>query len=371
VSERVASAEVFVLTRPIAPRVGVSVAWAARHEYVLVRLTDHDGRSGWGETYLMPGLAEVVRDLAGLVVGQPAAATRRHRAAFVATLSSTYAASALLIALDDLRGRQAGVPVFQLYGGTARAVPAYAASPGYVEAHDPEETWPAELASYADEGFDAVKLRVGRYPVAREAPILETVRASAGSVRLMADGNGGYRMADAVRMGGVLAELGFDWFEEPLPQRGGYPRYPDLAAKLRVTLAGGEIVETPAEARRLLAAGGVDVIQPEPVICGGIPGLLEIADLAALHGVPVVPHTSGGALGLVAALHAIACLPEHDLLRLELGRGANELRSGLLAKGPNLDRGTVEVPLGAGLGVEVDEDLVRRTAEATFVGSAP
>jgi D-galactarolactone cycloisomerase len=366
VSERVASAEVFVLTRPIQPRIGVSIAWMARHEYVLVRLTDHDGRSGWGETYLMPGLAEVVRDLAALLLGEPASAIRRHRATLAATLASPYAASALLIALDDLRGQQAGVPVFQLYGGTARAVPAYAASPGYVEGQDPEGTWPAELAAYRDEGFDAVKLRVGRYPVEREAPILSAVRAAAEDVRLMADGNGGYGLADAVRMGAVLADLGFDWFEEPLPQRGGYPRYPDLAAKLTVTLAGGEILETPDAALRLLAAGGVDVVQPEPVICGGIPGLLEIADLAALHGVPVVPHTSGGALGLVAALHAVACLPPHPLLRLELGRGHNELRSGLLAKGPDLDRGVVEVPLDPGLGVVVDEDLVRRTA--VFVG---
>ena len=284
----------------------------------------------------MPGLAEVVRDLAGLLIGEPAYAVRRHRATLAATLSSPYAASALLIALDDLRGRQAGVPVHRLYGGAARRVDTYAASPGYVEGQDPERTWPAEVAAYRAEGFGAVKLRIGRHPIAREAPILAAARAAAGDgVRLMADGNGGYGMADAVRMGDVLADLGFDWFEEPLPQRGGYPRYPDLAPRLRVTLAGGEIVETAAEARRLLDAGGVDVVQPEPVICGGIGALLEIADLAAGRGIPVVPHTSGGALGLVAALHAIACLPAHDLLRLELGRGVNPLRSDLLAAGPD------------------------------------
>lgn len=371
-SERVASAEVFVLTRPIAPRIGVSIAWASRHEYVLVRLTDGDGRSGWGETYLMPGLAEVVRDLAGLLIGEPAYAVRRHRATLAATLSSPYAASALLIALDDLRGRQAGVPVHRLYGGVARRVDTYAASPGYVEGQDPEETWPAEVAAYRAEGFGAVKLRIGRYPIAREAPILAAARAAAGDgVRLMADGNGGYGMADAVRMGDVLAELGFDWFEEPLPQRGDYPRYPDLAPRLRVTLAGGEIVETAAQARRLLDAGGVDVVQPEPVICGGIGALLEIADLAAGRGIPVVPHTSGGALGLVAALHAIACLPQHDLLRLELGRGVNPLRSDLLAAGPGLEAGAVDVPDGPGLGVEVDEDLVRGSADARFTVGGP
>lgn len=359
--------EVFAVSHPIDPPQGVSIGLATAHAYVLVRLEDADGRVGWGETYLLPGMAEMVRDQAALAVGTDPTALRRHRPA----LASTYAQSAVSIALDDLRGRQLGCPVHVLHGGPLRdSVVAYAASQGYVDGVDPEDAWPAEVAGYAQAGFSVVKLRIGRYPIERERAALAALPRS---VRLLVDGNGAYTPAGAVRMGRELESLDVGWFEEPLPQR-GYRGYGRLARTLDIAVAGGEILETPEEALRLLSAEGVDILQPEPVICGGIDGALRIAEIAAAHGIPVVPHTSGGALGIAAALQVLACLPDPsgspstDAPLLEFGTGENPWRTDLLTVPLVLEAGRVAVPSGPGLGVEVNEPFVRASAQQTLNG---
>lgn len=359
-------AEVFAVSHEFRPAVGVSIAWTGRHDYLLVKLTDAAGRVGWGETYLMPGLGQVTCDLARLLIGAPAMQLRAHHRLLASTLASSYAISALLIAIDDLRGHQLGVPVHQLYGGAVRQeVAAYAASAGYISGVEPEESWPAEAQECLSAGFEAIKLRIGRYRLDREIAILTRLRRDNGSdLMLAADGNGGYSFADAMRMGDALADLGFAWFEEPLPQR-GYRGYARLAGRLRLPLAGGELVENADTAAHLLDASTFDLVQPDPVICEGLAGLMLIADNAALRGIPVIPHTSGSAIGIVAAIHAVACLPAPagasptSLPRVEIGRGRNDFRTRLLTHGPDLDSGTIQVPAGPGLGIVVDEDFVQ------------
>lgn len=111
------------------------------------------------------------------------------------------------------------------------------------------------------------------------------------------------------------------------------------------------------------------IVQPEPVICGGIGEVLFIAGLAALDGVPCVPHTSNGGIGIAAAMSAVACLPAptlspiEPLPLLEIGLDENPWRTDLVAlPGPGPD-GMVTLPGGPGLGVEVDEAFLRRRAE--------
>jgi len=106
--------ETFTLRHPIRPRRGPSIAWASGHEYVLVKLTDRDGVVGWGESYLVPGIVETLRDLAPIVLGRPAGDILRTQAEVRWAGGGPYARSALAIALDDLRARQLGVSVATL-----------------------------------------------------------------------------------------------------------------------------------------------------------------------------------------------------------------------------------------------------------------
>ena len=282
----------------------------------------------------------------------------------------TWAASAISIAIDDLRGRQLGIPAHALYGGAVRdRVRAYGASTGYIEGRDPAETWPEETARHAAEGFTATKFRVGRFPIRHEAPILERVAADHPDMTMMADGNGAFDISGAIEMGKVLQGLRFRWWEEPMPQRGGYAAYERVAAALDIALAGGEITQSRHAALELLQRGCVDIIQPEPVIVGGIGETVWIAELAKLHGVGCVPHTSGSILGIAAALHALATIPDASDAPatvtpfLEVGTDPNPWRDDLATNDVlALEDGYVRIPTGPGLGVDIDEAFLRREA---------
>jgi L-alanine-DL-glutamate epimerase-like enolase superfamily enzyme len=115
----------------------------------------------------------------------------------------------------------------------------------------------------------------------------------------------------------------------------------------------------------------VDIVQPEPVICGGVTETLWIADLAAVHSIPAMPHTSNNAIGIAVGLQVLASLPDpnrspaSDLLYLEYGVDDNPHRTGLLATPLRFDSGWVSVPDGPGLGVEIDEAYLRHHAVET------
>lgn len=367
--------ECFVVSHTLDPRTGPSIALSSTHAYVIVKITDADGRSGWGETYLVPGIPAIVEAVAPVLLGRSASALRELSADIRWSAEHPYAASALTIAVEDLRARQLGVSVAASFGGPVRErVRMYAAFGGYVEGVDPADSWPGDVDRVLDEGFTAMKFRIGRYPVAHEAALLEQIRARVpDDVALMADGNAGYTLPRALEMGRILDSLGFTWFEEPMRQRELYAGYEHMAAALDIALAGGEIIQRRSEAIELLARRAVDVVQPEPVICGGIAETLWIAELAAVHSIAAMPHTSNNALGIAAGLQILACLPDptrspaSDQLFLEYGVDDNPHRSGLLATSFRVDAGWAVVPDGPGLGVEVDEAYLRHHAVETRV----
>lgn len=367
--------ETFLVSHTLDPRTGPSIALSSSHAYVLVKVTDSDGRAGWGETYAVPGISAILEAVAPVVIGRSALPARQIGIDIRWSAEHPYAASALTIAVEDLRARQLGVSVATSFGGPVRGkVRLYAAFGGYVEGVDPADTWPADVARVLEAGFTAMKFRVGRYPIAHEAALLERIRADLpDDILLMADGNAGYTLPRAIEMGRILDSLGFIWFEEPMRQRELYAGYEHLAAALDIALAGGEILQSRSAAIELLARRAVDVVQPEPVICGGIAETLWIADLAAVHSIAAMPHTSNNALGIAAGLQVLACLPNptlspaSDELFLEYGVDDNPHRAGILATPFQFDDGWATIPTGPGLGVEVDEAYVRHHAVSTTI----
>src|SRR5205085_6198424 len=134
---------------------------------------------------------------------------------------------------------------------------------GYPEGVGPETAWPEEMARLVDEGFTAIKMRIGRYPLAHELPLYEQVRREVpASIDLAADGNAGYTLRTAIETGRVLEDLGFLWFEEPLNQWGGYRGYDLLNRSMTIALAGGEVTMGRDAGRDLLDRRGVDIYQP-------------------------------------------------------------------------------------------------------------
>ncbi len=370
----ITSGEVFTLVHEFSPRRGPSDAWGASHAYCLVRLTDSDGTAGWGETYLRPGIAAILEEYLGLLLGRSAANARENWLDLWSSGEQPFATSAIAIALDDLRGRQLGVSAAALYGGRVRdRVRAYAAHQGYVEGEDPATSWPRDAASAVGEGFTALKFRIGRYPIAHEIGVLERLIADlpAGTT-LLADASGAYGPREAIAMGRELERLGFAWFEGPLYEWEGYVGYELLPPALDIAIAGAEVTLSRTQIAEQLARGCFDIIQPDTVICGGIGEALFYANLARLSAVTTVPHTSGGAIGIAAGLQLLSLLspptrlPGGDEPLLEVGTGENPWRTNVLLDGWRVGRdGWVEIPAGPGLGVAVDESFVRHHARDT------
>jgi D-galactarolactone cycloisomerase len=331
---------------------------------VIVRLEDGDGVVGWGETYLAPGAVDSATAMTDRLLGRDPDDAAAGLTAEPAP--HRWALGAVTMALDDLRARRRGIPVSDLYGERLRSsVRAYASSRGYLDGESPEAAWSDEAAASWSAGFRAMKLRIGRYRLDDELVAIERVVTGAPALTWMADGNGAFDLAQSRRLGAALEALGFRWLEEPLPTN-DYRAYAPLARELTIPLAGGEILESARDAAPYLRGGSFDLVQPDASICGGIGGVLEIAAAAADAGRWTIPHACAGAISLAATLQALAVLPvaadappwaepilEHDV-------GENPIRTDILAEPLTLDDGWMAIPNGPGLGVEVDEEAIRR-----------
>lgn len=359
------------LSRPMG--VSVSVPLDKTRQALLVKIETDAGLSGWGETAPIAGVrATVVDHLGPLLVGQnPLEQRRLWRLMWGPNFGNAMAVGAVDMALNDVRGKALNLPVAELYGGRLRdRVPAYASAMNYVEGLEPEEQFPKEAAEMVKRGFKAIKMRIGRYPVAREAKVAAAIRAAVGpDIRLMADGNAAYTMGAALEMGHELHKLGFVNFEEPLPQQAPkYAGYEELRKKLPLPLAAGEGVDSRASAKELIDRRAMDIMQPDVSLCGGISEALFIAETAALSGIGCLPHCWGSDIVIAATVHLLALLPDPhfgfatDTPMLEYDQTENPWRDGLAKGSFPLREGHVMVPTKPGLGIEVDEEIVRKYA---------
>jgi D-galactarolactone cycloisomerase len=285
------------------------------------------------------------------------------------------AISALDIALWDLAGQAAGLPVWKLLGGRFRdRVTAYATGCYYPEdfGDTPKllKALEAEALGYAGSGFGLLKIKIGLLPLAHDIERIRVIRQAVGpGVGLMVDANHGYNAAAAVRMGRMMEPFDIRFFEEPVPpeDRDGYRK---VRAENPVPVAGGECEFTRYGFRDLIAGGCVDVVQPDLAVCGGFTAWTQILALANAYGVATIPHVWGSGVALAAALHAVATVPPfphtaHPIPLLnqpviEFDRKHNPLRDDLLEERFGLEGGGLAVPDRPGLGVTVRDDVVAR-----------
>ena len=176
---------------------------------------------------------------------------------------------------------------------------------------EPEEHYVNDAVKLVERGFKAIKMRLGRYPLHREAAFIAAVRKAVGpDVKLMADGNGVFTIQSALDMAQVLHDNQFVFWEEPLPQSPNYTAYEVLRDKMPLPLAAGEVLDSRANAADLIRGRGVDIIQPDPSLCGGIGEVLFISEMAALSGIQTFPHCWGGAILIAAATHLVSLIPD-------------------------------------------------------------
>jgi L-alanine-DL-glutamate epimerase-like enolase superfamily enzyme len=287
------------------------------------------------------------------------------------------ALSGIDIALWDLLGKVAGLPVHRLLGTYQERLPAYA-SAGFYQEGKGLDALQAEAEAAVRDGFRAFKMKVGRTPRLVPGPFAHTVGAAdllvaddaadvarVAAVRealgpapeLMVDANCAWTLEQALRFAAAVEPYRVFWIEEPvdadMPAASAA-----LAAATPIPIAGYETEVGLAGFTRLIDANAVDVVQPDVAWAGGITECRRIAALAQAKHLAYAPHCFSSAVLLVASLHLGASLPNCSLV--EIDRNPNLLRSDLLREPLVIRDGYVEVPSGPGLGIELNLATVER-----------
>jgi D-galactarolactone cycloisomerase len=272
------------------------------------------------------------------------------------------------VAVWDLLGRALGISCRELLGGRSEQLVAYASSGERIE--DDERV--ARCVALHDAGVRAVKIRFWRDDWRRDVELVERIRDAVPSLEVLVDANHGWRMpgdlrprwdvATAAQCACSLERLGVYWLEEPL-RSDDLDGYSTLRRLTTLRLAAGEFVRGAHEARDLVVRGGVDVIQTDVVLAGGVGGCRRVAALAELHGRTWSPHTWSNGLGLVANLQVAAAISTCPYVEVPFDPPAwsAERRDWLLPEPLHIAAdGTIAPPGGPGFGVEPDLEALER-----------
>ncbi|MCY4191648.1 MAG: mandelate racemase/muconate lactonizing enzyme family protein [Rhodobacter sp.] len=374
-----------VLQYDLPEELGYSQQFYARRTAHLVEVETDEGVTGWGECFgpgnvALANKAIVEKVIQPMVIGDDPMDrdVTWHK---VYNLLRDHgqkgmplqALSGVDIALWDIAGKVAGLPLHKLIGGAHRTrIPAY----GYgmmlkrESLEDHIARFGDEAASILGMGFRFIKMKVGLGPKA-DVKLCEAVAAAvAGKGCFMVDANRCYTTSDAFHVGRALEELGAYWFEEPVAPE-DLDGYRELRAGLKVNISGGEAEFSRWGWRQILENRGLDIAQPEVCALGGISEYLRVLALAHAHFTPVVNHVWGSAVSVATNMQLLAAMPampgglNPSEPMLEFDTTHNLFRDELLSEPLNiqsqvkLGAGYVTVPDRPGIGVEPDAEFIR------------
>ncbi|MDB4897566.1 MAG: hypothetical protein JWN15_3828, partial [Firmicutes bacterium] len=214
----------------------------------------------------------------------------------------------------------------------------------------------AEVRGYMDQGFNAVKMKVGRLDPVKEAQRVKLVRDVIGpEVKLMIDANQAYvDVNECASLCRAVEPYDITWFEEPLPvdMVEGHVR---LRKQTRIPLATGEVAATRWEFQELIRSGAIDYIQPDATMCGGVSEWMRIAACAGAQGVSVAPHYHWD-------IHVHLGCVTREVSILEKFVGTDVKNFDLIMHNPRqvTKNGTLIPPEGPGLGIEYDEQAIAK-----------
>ena len=357
-----------------------SQGWVSSRGATLVEVHTDEGITGWGEALCQglqpPEIAAAAIDhvLADLAVGadplQPEVLWHRmyHQTRDYGQKGAVIGAiSGIDIALWDIAGKARGEPVAKLLGGVFRTrVEAYATGFYRLKGTGEAVRLAREFSAHSSNGFRALKIKLG-FGIEDDLAVMKELQPLSNNREVMIDVNHAYGVADAIRLGRSLEDMGWKlrWYEEPVVQE-DLEGYAEVRRALATPIAGGENEYTLFGFRSLLAKRSVDVAQPDLCIAGGFTGCQHIVALAHAHGVQVNPHVWASAVGQAASLQLIAAIPPannalfaRDVL-LEFDSSSHPFREDLTNMPLRQKQGWVEIPQQPGLGIEVDRKTIER-----------
>lgn len=340
----------------------------------LVKVTASNGQYGWGEAYGPATMVEAgIKLLESTVLGENPLENeviwnKMYRKTLDFSRRGVYMASvsAIDIAIWDLKGKILNLPVSTLLGGAHRnKIQPYATGLYFTNHDNFSDGFVEEAKLYVSQGFKAIKMKVG-LGIKEDVANVKLIRETIGpDIQLMVDSNHAYTFREAVELSKKIEKYDISWFEEPISPE-FYEQYRQLREKTTIPIAGGECEYLRFGFNELIKNKSVDILQPDICASGGLTEAKRIAALASTNGIDLVPHTWGTSIGLHVALHFISNIEsipgrmyQPDFL-IEFDQTENGLRDHLTFPKLEMKNGMLEVPNRPGLGIDVDEDILRK-----------
>lgn len=205
------------------------------------------------------------------------------------------------------------------------------------------------------------------YPPGRTKKLVPMVREAFGDeITIYADSNGSYDAKEAIRIGRLLEEYKYDFYEEPVPFD-WLEETREVADALTVPVAGGEQEPSMHNFRWLIGNHALDIVQPDMFYFGGMIRSMKVARMAEAVGKTCVPHISGSGLGYLYMMHFVSATPNAGPYHEFKGFNKNlplECKKSSLTS----EEGVVQVPSGPGLGVEIDPDFIAKHEPVKVLG---
>jgi D-galactarolactone cycloisomerase len=339
-----------------------------KRDVVLVTVTADDGTVGFGEAHHgqnPTAMAEVIEaGLGSLVIGADALDSegiwaRLNRQQVVTHglgAGSVMALSGIDIALWDLKGKLMGQPVYRLLGGARRKTRAYAG--GLSLGFKPPGELAAEVQKFLDQGYTAVKLRVGDHP-RRDAERVSHIRKTFGDdLDIAVDAATRYSQLDIPDVIRYCEQNRVMWLEEPFtPDDVG--AYAELRRRTAVPIAAGENHYTRQAFRDLFERRAISICQADCTKAGGLSELKKIADMAAAWHVPMAPHTSHSVISTAVNAHLLSAIPNALIYEADVA-AINPFRTDLAKPPFDVVDGHIEPPEAPGLGLDLDLAVLER-----------
>ena len=361
-------------------------------EYVFVQVSTDEGITGWGE---ITGTSPVANRAVCAMLAQTSSLIEGDDATRIETIwnkvfraftymgtrgATSNIVSAIDIALWDIRGKQLGLPIYELVGGgpvrdsiSLYTHPGGEKDPESAAAHckaiaetghtalktDPFPHHPEEANGYLSGQMDAAGEEQG-------ANVIAAIREAVGpDIQILIDCHGRFDVATAIRLAKRLEPYNIGWFEEPVPVE-SYHALKQVRQNVSVPICVGERLQTRYEFVPVLENELADYIMPDVTWAGGISELKKIATQAESYYVPISPHDASGPINVLAGAHTMMTVP--NFYKLETSRAKLNAYDVLIDHPLDVRDGCLHLSNRPGLGIEMNVDYLRSKAIAPFSG---